>query len=183
MVTEIIQYMVQKPNLYRLEAEGLLAGIFMDTKGFSFKAGVRTFDAASFLRGLGADTIEVKKMFMDDLEDYLVIADTIRSAEVKNGLAIAVAPKRIKKGFMAARAADELLNISGINVCFVLAEINGDITISGRSIGETNVQVILEAIGGGGHMNMAGAQLNNTSIESAIKILKQSIEEHLKVGE
>ncbi|MBS5308475.1 DHH family phosphoesterase [Clostridium sp.] len=183
MVTEIIQYMVQKPNLYRLEAEGLLAGIFMDTKGFSFKAGVRTFDAASFLRGLGADTIEVKKMFMDDLEDYLVIADTIRSAEVKNGLAIAVAPKRIKKGFMAARAADELLNISGINVCFVLAEINGDITISGRSIGETNVQVILEAIGGGGHMNMAGAQLNNTSIESAIKILKRSIEEHLKVGE
>ena len=84
---------------------------------------------------------------------------------------------------MAARAADELLNISGINVCFVLAEINGDITISGRSIGETNVQVILEAIGGGGHMNMAGAQLNNTSIESAIKILKRSIEEHLKVGE
>ncbi|WP_291651561.1 DHH family phosphoesterase [Clostridium sp.] len=183
MVTEVIQYMVQKPNLARLEAEGLLAGIFMDTKGFSFKAGVRTFDAASFLRGLGADTIEVKKMFMDDLEDYLVIADTIRSAEVNNGLAIAVAPKRIKKGFMAARAADELLNISGINVCFVLAEINGDIIISGRSIGETNVQVILEAIGGGGHMNMAGAQLNNTSIESAIKILKRSIEQHLKVGE
>lgn len=183
MVTEVIQYMVQKPNLTRLEAEGLLAGIFMDTKGFSFKAGVRTFDAASFLRGLGADTIEVKKMFMDNLEDYLVIADTIRSAEVNNGLAIAVAPKGMKKGFMAARAADELLNISGIKVCFVLVEINGDIVISGRSIGEVNVQVILEAIGGGGHMNMAGAQLNNTSVESAIKILKRSIEKHLKVGE
>lgn len=183
MVTELIQYMVQKPNLTRLEAEGLLAGIFMDTKGFSFKAGVRTFDAASFLRGLGADTIEVKKMFMDNLDDFLIIADTIRSAEVKNGLAIAVAPKDLKKSFMAARAADELLNISGINVCFVLIKINDDVVISGRSIGDTNVQVILEDLGGGGHMNMAGAQLKNTSIDEAKIILKRSIEKQLKVGE
>lgn len=183
MVTEVIQYMVQKSNLTRLEAEGLLAGIFMDTKGFSFKAGVRTFDAASFLRSLGADTIEVKKMFMDNLEDYLVIADTIKSAEVKGNLAIAVAPKGIKKSFMAARAADELLNIYGINVCFVLIEINNDIVISGRSIGEYNVQVILEDLGGGGHMNMAGAQLSNITIGEAKKILKKSIEKHLKVGE
>ena len=183
MVTELIQYMVQKPNLTRLEAEGLLAGIFMDTKGFSFKAGVRTFDAASFLRGLGADTIEVKKMFMDNLDDFLIIADTIRSAEVKDGLAIAVAPKDLKKSFMAARAADELLNISGINVCFVLIKINDDVVISGRSIGDTNVQVILEDLGGGGHMNMAGAQLKNTSIDEAKIILKRSIEKQLKVGE
>ena len=183
MVTELIQYMVQKPNLTRLEAEGLLAGIFMDTKGFSFKAGVRTFDAASFLRGLGADTIEVKKMFMDNLDDFLIIADTIRSAEVKDGLAIAVAPKDLKKSFMAARAADELLNISGINVCFVLIKINDDVVISGRSIGDTNVQVLLEDLGGGGHMNMAGAQLKNTSIDEAKIILKRSIEKQLKVGE
>ena len=183
MVTELIQYMVQKPNLTRLEAEGLLAGIFMDTKGFSFKAGVRTFDAASFLRGLGADTIEVKKMFMDNLDDFLIIADTIRSSEVKDGLAIAVAPKDLKKSFMAARAADELLNISGINVCFVLIKINDDVVISGRSIGDTNVQVILEDLGGGGHMNMAGAQLKNTSIDEAKIILKRSIEKQLKVGE
>ena len=183
MVTELIQYMVQKPNLTRLEAEGLLAGIFMDTKGFSFKAGVRTFDAASFLRGLGADTIEVKKMFMDNLDDFLIIADTIRSAEVKDGLAIAVAQKDLKKSFMAARAADELLNISGINVCFVLIKINDDVVISGRSIGDTNVQVILEDLGGGGHMNMAGAQLKNTSIDEAKIILKRSIEKQFKVGE
>ena len=183
MVTELIQYMVQKPNLKTIEAEGLLAGIFMDTKGFSFKAGVRTFDAASFLRGLGVDTIEVKKMFMDDINDYLLVADTIRSAEIENGLAIAVAPDRIKKSFMAARAADELLNISGINVCFVLAQINSDIIISGRSSGDVNVQVILESIGGGGHMNMAGAQLNNISIENAKKILKESIKKHLRAGE
>ena len=147
----------------------------MDTKGFSAKSGVRTFDAASLLKGLGADTAEVKKMFMDDMEDYLLIADTIRSAEVKDGIAIAVAPSRIEKGFMAAKAADELLNIAGINVCFVLAEINSDIIISGRSSGEVNVQVILEAIGGGGHMNMAGAQLNNMSLENAKILLKDSI--------
>ncbi|WP_288222409.1 DHH family phosphoesterase [uncultured Clostridium sp.] len=183
MVTEVIQYMVQKPNLTTLEAEGLLAGIFMDTKGFSFKAGVRTFDAASFLRSLGADTIEVKKMFMDNLEDFLVIAETIKTAEVKDNLAIAVAPKGLKKSFMAARAADELLNIAGINVCFVLIQIKDDIVISGRSIGEANVQVILEELGGGGHMNMAGAQLSNTSIVEAKKALKKSIEKHLKVGE
>ena len=183
MVTEIIQYMVQKPNIRPIEAQGLLAGIFMDTKGFSFKTGVRTFDAASFLRGLGADPIEVKKMFMDNLEDYLIIADTIKSAELNNKLAIAVAPDGLEKPFMVARAADELLNISGINVCFVLAKIDDNIVISGRSLGEINVQVILEEIGGGGHMNMAGAQLMNTTIEKAKNILKESIEKHLKVGE
>ena len=103
MVTELIQYMVEKPKLSKNEAEGLLAGIFMDTKGFSFKAGVRTFDAASFLRGLGADTIEVKKMFTDDLEDYLMIADTIRSAEVEDGIAIAIAPERLKEYFYGSK--------------------------------------------------------------------------------
>ncbi|MBQ6820390.1 MAG: DHH family phosphoesterase [Clostridium sp.] len=183
MVTEVIQYMVQKPNLSKIEAEGLLAGIYMDTKGFSFKTGVRTFDAASFLRDLGADTIEVKKMFMDNLQDFIVIADTIKSAEVYKNVAIAVTPKNINKSFMAARAADELLNIAGITVCFVLIEINNNVVISGRSIGDNNVQVILEELGGGGHMNMAGAQLINTSIEEAKKLLKESIEKNLKVGE
>lgn len=94
MVTEIIQYMVDKPKLTRTEAEGLLAGIFMDTKGFSFKTGVRTFDAASFLKSLGADPIEIKKMFTDDLEDYLLIAETIKSAEVRDNTAIAITPKK-----------------------------------------------------------------------------------------
>lgn len=183
MVTELIQYMVQKPNLKPIEAEGLLSGIFMDTKGFSYKSGVRTFDAASFLRSLGADTTEVKKMFTDDINDYLIIADTIRSAEVENGVAVAKLPGECTKSFMAARAADEMLNISGINVSFVLAEINSDIIISGRSSGDVNVQVILESIGGGGHMNMAGAQLSNISIEEAKEILKNSIKKHLKVGE
>lgn len=183
MVTELIQYMVQKPNLKEIEAEGLLSGIFMDTKGFSYKSGVRTFDAASFLRSLGADTAEVKKMFTDDIKDYLIIADTIRSSEVEDGIAVAKLPGECTKSFMAARAADEMLNISGINVSFVLAEINSDIIISARSNGDVNVQVILESIGGGGHMNMAGAQLSNMSIEEAKEILKDSIKKHLKVGE
>lgn len=183
MVTELIQYMVEKPKLSKNEAEGLLAGIFMDTKGFSFKAGVRTFDAASFLRGLGADTIEVKKMFTDDLEDYLMIADTIRSAEVEDGIAIAVAPERLKESFMVARSADELLSISGIKVSFVLAKINDEIIVSGRSIGDINVQIILEAMGGGGHMNMAGTKLTNTTIESAIEQLKDAITKKLRMGE
>ena len=122
MVTEIIQYMVDKPNLTRTEAEGLLAGIFMDTKGFSFKTGVRTFDAASFLKSLGADPIEIKKMFTDDLKDYLLIAETIKSAEVNNNIAIAITPKNVDT-VIVAKAADELLNISGISVSFVLGEI------------------------------------------------------------
>lgn len=183
MVTELIQYMVEKPKLSKNEAEGLLAGIFMDTKGFSFKAGVRTFDAASFLRGLGADTIEVKKMFTDDLEDYLMIADTIKSAEVKNGIAIAIAPERLKESFMVARSADELLSISGIKVSFVLANINNDIVVSGRSLGDINVQIILESIGGGGHMNMAGAKMTNTTMDSAVAQLKDAIAKKLRMGE
>ena len=179
MVTELIQYMVQKPRISKVEAEGLLAGIVMDTKEFQFKAGVRTFDAASFLRSIGADTLEVKKMFNDSLEDYLVIADTIKNAEVKDNVAIAVCPSDVDNTVIVARAADELLTISGIEVCFVLAEISNNVIISGRSLGDVNVQVILEELGGGGHMNMAGAKLKLPMGES-IEALRNSIEKHLK---
>lgn len=182
LVTELIQYISEKQKLSSIEAEGLLAGIFMDTKGFSFKTGVRTFDAASYLRSLGADTIEVKKMFTDDLHEYLIIADTIKSAEVNDGIAIAVSPK-VKEVSMVARAADELLNISGINVCFVLADMGDGITISGRSLGDFNVQIILEELGGGGHMNMAGAKVIDSTIEETKNKLKKSINKHLRAGE
>lgn len=178
MVTEIIQYMLKKPVISNLEAEGLLAGIVMDTKGFQFKSGVRTFDAASFLRSLGADTIAVKKMFADSLTDYLAIAETIKNAQVKNKLAIAVCPSSISSSVIVARAADELLNISEIDVCFVLCESNNHIIISGRSVGDINVQVILEEIGGGGHMNMAGAKLE-VSMDEALEKLNESIKKHL----
>lgn len=182
MITEIIQYMVEKPNLTRTEAEGLLAGIFMDTKGFSLKTGVRTFDAASFLKSLGADPIEIKKMFTDDLEDYLLIAETIRSAEVENNIAIAIAPKNIDT-VIVAKSADELLNISGISVSFVIGQINNDIYISGRSLGDINVQIVLEALGGGGHMNIAGAKMSNMKMEEVICQLKEAMKKYLRIGE
>jgi c-di-AMP phosphodiesterase-like protein len=182
MVTEIIQYMVDKPNLTRTEAEGLLAGIFMDTKGFSFKTGVRTFDAASFLKSLGADPIEIKKMFTDDLEDYLLIAETIKSAQINDNTAIAITPKNIDT-VIIAKAADALLNISGISVSFVLGEINNDIYISGRSVGDINVQVVLEALGGGGHMNIAGGKISNMKIEDVICELKEAMKNYLRIGE
>lgn len=182
MVTELIQYMLQKPRIPKIVAEGLLGGIFMDTKGFQFKSGVRTFDAAAFLRSLGADTIEVKKMFTDSLDDYLLISDTIRNAEVHENLAIAVCPSGINNTVIVARAADELLGISGIDVCFVLCNINDSIIISGRSTGEVNVQVILEELGGGGHMNMAGAKLECT-IDEAVNLLKEAINKHLEIKE
>ena len=182
MVTELIQYMLQKPRIPKIVAEGLLGGIFMDTKGFQFKSGVRTFDAAAFLRSLGADTIEVKKMFTDSLEDYLLISDTIQSAEVHENLAIAVCPENVNNTVIVARAADELLGISGIDVCFVLCKINDSVNISGRSTGEVNVQVILEELGGGGHMNMAGAKVDGT-IDEAINVLKEAINKHLELKE
>lgn len=182
MVTELIQYMLQKPRIPKIVAEGLLGGIFMDTKGFQFKSGVRTFDAAAFLRSLGADTIEVKKMFTDSLGDYLLISDTIKSAEVHDNLAIAICPNEVNNTVIVARAADELLGISGIDVCFVLCEINNAITISGRSTGEVNVQVILEELGGGGHMNMAGAKVNGT-MDEAVYMLKEAIKKHLELKE
>ena len=182
MVTELIQYMLQKPRIPKIIAEGLLGGIFMDTKGFQFKSGVRTFDAAAFLRSLGADTIEVKKMFTDSLDDYLFISDTIRNAEVHENLAIAVCPSDVNNTVIVARAADELLGISGIDVCFVLCNINDSIIISGRSTGEVNVQVILEELGGGGHINMAGAKLECT-IDEAVNLLKEAINKHLEIKE
>jgi len=184
MITEIIQYITEKPKLNQLEAEGLLAGIVMDTKGFSFKTGVRTFEAASFLKGIGADTIEVKKLFIDNIEDYIKIGETIKSAEVdvETKVAIAICPSEVDT-VIVAKSADELLNLSGISVSFVLANIDNNIYISGRSMGEANVQVVLEALGGGGHMNMAGTKMSGISLSSALNQLKEAIDKYLKVGE
>ncbi|NLK94956.1 MAG: DHH family phosphoesterase [Clostridiales bacterium] len=183
MITELLQYMVKSPKLRKIEAEGLLSGIYMDTKGFSFKTGVRTFEAASYLRNVGADTLEVKKMFTDNLNDFILIADTIKSAKVdERKVAIAICPKDVDT-VIVAKAADELLNISGILVSFVVAEIDGAICISGRSSGDINVQIVLEALGGGGHMNIAGTKMIGITIEEAIYKLKEVIEKYLKVGE
>lgn len=183
MITEVIQYMNEKPRLTKIEAEGLLAGIYMDTKGFSFKTGVRTFDAASFLKNTGAETTEVKKMFTDNLTDFIQIADIIKSAKIHDKIAIATCPPNVTDTVIIAKSADDLLNISGILASFVLANINGDTYISARSIGEINVQIVLEALGGGGHMNMAGAKVSNKSIDEVLIDLKDVMKKYLRVGE
>ncbi|WP_333887447.1 DHH family phosphoesterase [Clostridium sp.] len=183
LVTEMIQYMLEKPKLKPVEAEALLAGICVDTKNFYFKTGVRTFEAASFLRKLGADTIDVKKLFSDDLDTYLKRADIIKSAVVKNNIAIAVCPPEIEDTVLAAQAADELLNITGIQASFVFVTIGEDIYISGRSLGDINVQIILETLGGGGHMTMAGTKISDKKLEEAVELLKQAIEKYLREGE
>lgn len=183
LVTELIQYMIEKPKLKVLEAEALLAGICMDTKNFTFKTGVRTFEAAAVLRKLGADTVEVKKLFSNDLKSYIAKADVIRSAEVKDGIAIAVCPPNISEIAFAAQGADELLNIIGIECSFVFVKIDNVVYLSSRSLGEVNVQIIMEALGGGGHRTMAGAQFANISIEEAKSRLKETLNKYLEKGD
>ncbi|EQB89086.1 hypothetical protein M918_22085 [Clostridium sp. BL8] len=183
LVTEIIQYMVEKPKLSKIEAIGLLAGICVDTKDFYFKTGVRTFEAAAFLRRLGADTIDVKRIFTDDLNVYLMRAEIIKAAQVKNGIAVAKCPPNIEDTVLTAQAADELLNITGIQASFVIVKMEGDAYISGRSLGDVNVQVILESLGGGGHMTMAGAKLKSMSLDEAAEKLNEAIDKYLREGE
>ncbi|WP_125154207.1 DHH family phosphoesterase [Clostridium rectalis] len=183
LVTEMIQYMLDKPKLKVIEAEALLAGICVDTKSFYFKTGVRTFEAASFLRKLGADTIDVKKMFSDDFKTHLNRYEIIKSAKIINGIAIAKCPLNIEDTVLAAQAADELLNITGIQASFVFVKIGDEIFISGRSLGDINVQVLLEYLGGGGHMTMAGAKLKSVSIDEAVEKLENAIDKYLREGE
>ncbi|WP_411678711.1 DHH family phosphoesterase [Clostridium thailandense] len=183
LVTEMLQYMVEKPKLKPIEAEALLAGICVDTKNFYFKTGVRTFEAASFLRRLGADTLDVKRFFADDLETYLKRTEIIRSVKMLNNIAIAICPKEIEDTVLAAQAADELLNITGIQASFVFVKIKDEIFISGRSLGDINVQLILESLGGGGHMTMAGAKLKSINIDEALQKLKDAIDKYIREGD
>lgn len=185
LVTEILQYMFEKSKIKQIEAEALLAGIFIDTKNFSFQTGVRTFEAASFLRRVGADTTLTRQLFQDDMETFLTRAEVVKNATMfKNNIAISTIPQDAKyHTLVAAQAADELLNIKGINASFVLSQISGDVFISGRSLGDINVQVVLEKLGGGGHLTVAGAQLPGISIKDGIIKIKAAIEEYLKEGE
>ncbi|OBR92197.1 MULTISPECIES: DHH family phosphoesterase [Clostridium] len=183
LVTEMLPYMVEKPNIKPIEAEALLAGICVDTKNFYFKTGVRTFEAASFLRRLGADTIDIKKLFSYDFETYLKRAEIIKSAKIKNGIAIAVCPPEMANLLLVAQAADELLNITGIQASFVFVKIKDEVFISARSLGDINVQIILEGLGGGGHMTMAGAKLESVTIDEAIEKLDEAINEYTEESE
>ena len=169
LVTEIVEYSSKDVTLEQIEAESLYAGIMMDTKNFTFKTGVRTFEAAAYLRKYGIDIIRVKKWFQSDLESYAVIADIVRNAEIVNDtIGISVYDEKDKNAnLICAKAADELLTISDITASFVLGHMGDKICISGRSIGDINVQIILEKLGGGGHITLAGAQLEGLTIEEA----------------
>lgn len=180
LVTELIQYMLERPNLSITEAEGLLAGIFMDTKNFTFKTGVRTFEAAAFLRKMGADTTAVKRIFNNDLESYLARFEVIKSAEVSEGIAISTCPESQSEVVFAAQGADELINIVGIECAFVFVKVKNKIYLSARSLGGINVQVVMEALNGGGHRTMAGTQFADITIEEAKDRLKKALNEYLK---
>ena len=180
LVTELIQYAQADVELKTFEAEALYAGIMMDTKNFTFKTGVRTFEAAAYLRRCGVDIIKVKKWFQSDLESYKKIAEIVKKAEViRDSIAISTYEEQENEtSLICAKAADELLTIGNITASFVLGTMENKICISGRSIGDINVQMILEKLGGGGHITLAGAQLENKTIEEAKQELKDKIEEY-----
>lgn len=180
LVTELLQYLTEKPALNELESQALMAGIYLDTKSFTFKTGTRTFEAAGFLRRMGADLIEVRKLFAEDLKTYTERTSLVSSAVIKNGIAVAASEKEPANGLVVPQAADELLKIEGIQASFVLAPSGSDIIVSGRSLGDINVQLILESMGGGGHMTIAGARIPGVSVEQATAILNDAINNYLK---
>ncbi len=179
MVTELIQYFGEHVRVGKLTAEALLAGIMLDTKNFVLKTGVRTFEAAAYLRRLGADTVAVKKMFAYSMESYQLKTKIVSSAKVYKGCAIAACEEQSDEMRLAApQAADELLSINGVNASFVLYRSKDDITISARSLGSVNVQVIMERMGGGGHLTMAGTNVEGKSLAETVEELMHRIDEY-----
>lgn len=186
MVTELVQYMEEDVKINKLTAEGLLAGISLDTKNFAFKTGVRTFEAASYLKKAGADTIEVKKLFNSNLEDFITKAEIIQSTKViDNKICLAYCNADINNiNIVVAQAADELLSIKDVEASFVLGKTkSGTIFISARSLGSINVHVLMEKLGGGGHIDIAGAQLENVSLEEGYKMVSDIIKQYLEEEE
>lgn len=180
LVTEILQYTDVKIKLKPIEVEGLYGGIMVDTKNFTFKTGVRTFEAAAYLRKCGVDIIKVKKWFQSDLNSYNEIANIVKNAEMyDNSIAVAIYDKEDKDAnLICAKAADELLTISDITASFVLGNVGDKVCISGRSIGDVNVQLILEKLGGGGHITLAGAQVEGMTLEEVKQELINRINEY-----
>lgn len=186
MVAEVLQYFDDNVRLNSVEADALYAGMLIDTNNFMTKTGVRTFEAAAYLRRCGAETTRVRKLLRNDMNAYKARAEAIRHAEVyRNSFAISVCPAdNIESPTVAsAQAANELLNIIGIRASFVLTDYHGKIYISSRSIDEINVQRIMERLGGGGHLSTAGAQLANCSTDEAVRIIKNTIDEMIKEGD
>ena len=176
LVTELLQYAVEKADVLPIESKSLLAGIFLDTKSFNVRTGERTFEAAAVLRLWGADTVEVKKLLQSDFQDTMAKYQIIKSARLyRQELAIAALNTTTSRP-LAAQAADELLNISGITASFVLYPDGDQVVVSARSIGDANVQMILEPLGGGGNTATAGAQIRNATVKDALDALVASID-------
>ena len=180
MVTELLQYFGDAGKVSSVQAEALLAGITLDTKNFTLRTGVRTFEAAAFLRKLGADTVNVKMLFANSVECYRQKSELVASATVYRNCAIAVANKVMTDMRVAApQAADELLGVTDVKASFVLAKTSGDeIALSCRSLGAINVQLIAETLGGGGHQTMAGAQFHEMTMEEVVDTLKNAIDKY-----
>lgn len=185
MVVEILRYISDKPKLNAVEADAMLAGITVDTKNFTVKAGVKTFEAAAFLKRNGADITRVRELFRNDLESYKARAAAVNEVVIyRDGMAISTCPSNIPNPVLvAAQAADELLNVATIRASFVLTQVEDTIYVSARSFDTVNVQLIAEKLGGGGHLNMAGAQLTGMTMEEAIALVKEKIDEYLQEGE
>lgn len=178
LVSELIQYIVQPSDVLRAEAEAMLAGISLDTKNFTMKTGVRTFEAAAFLRRAGADTITVKQFFANDMERNRELCDIIRTAvRYRDTLAIAYSEQETSRE-IGGQAADDLLNIQGVQASFVIFRHNGGTQISARSLGQINVQLIMERLGGGGSLTGAGAQLGDKSVSETADELRAAIENY-----
>lgn len=185
MVAEILQYIGDNIRIKSIEADTLYAGIVIDTNNFTNKAGARTFEAAAFVRRNGADIVRVRKLLRSDMAEYKARAEAVRHMEIYHEhFAISVCPSAGLQSptIVGAQAANELLNVAGIKASFVMTYYNDEIYISARSIDEVNVQIIMERLGGGGHMTIAGAQLKEVNMEEAISILQRTIDTMIQEG-
>lgn len=182
LMIEVLQYMIPHASLPVMEAEAIYAGILVDTKNFTFKTGTRTFEVASYLRRQGVDTVGVRQYFQPDFDTYAQVSRVTSSVKLIEGrIAIARCEGGIKnQKLVTAMAADQLLNIAGVDASFVLADADGNVAVSARSLGEINVQVILEKMGGGGHLIAAAAVLQNISLDFAERELVKNIMEYLE---
>lgn len=183
LVSEVLSYLENKVHIEKEEAEALLAGIVVDTKNFTVKTGVRTFEAASFLRRFGADTTNVRQLFQDDLSTLVAKSEVIKHAMLyRHDVAISVVEDDMENiQLIAAQGADALLNIRGVESSFVIGKkSDGMVFISGRSLGDTNVQVILEQLGGGGHMSVAGAQFQDKTLDEVRSLLEEAIDTYFE---
>ncbi|MBQ9091179.1 MAG: DHH family phosphoesterase [Anaerotignum sp.] len=182
LITEMIQHIGKKVKLKPIEADALLAGITVDTKNFAVKTGAITFETAGFLRRNGADSIRVRLLFQNDIESYKAKATAVRDAELFRGcIAISVCPSNVDDSMLvAAQAADDLMNVTGIKASFVCTKVGDLVYVSARSFGEINVQRVMEKLGGGGHFTVSGAQLKDCTEEEAKEAIRKAIDEYLE---